>query len=337
MLTVYLDQKDWIGLAKAVYSDTATDSQRTVARKLMVLAKSGNVRFPVSEIHVIEASKIRNREQRLQLASVFARFSQGWFLAGRQARLKFEIEKAVATLLGNAPPRSTFEPFQRDFFWMFGERSFLSECLPFGEDRLRRISNAIDPDTLLRSFLAFDDEQVRAVAVEHLTKGAKELAARIESRRLRMREETVNMRVRVYSCLLFIEARGKLQVALDTIGREFSELLGLPDDRAAAVIDLIPCFDVERDLAIRAERDGTRNTNDIFDVAALTGAIPYCDIVLTDKFWVHICRVSGIAARYRTTVVSSLDELVAQLTGRYPRPGTDAQSAYRHTSDEFLE
>jgi hypothetical protein len=99
VLTIYLDQKDWIGLAKAIYSAKATDPQRVVARNLKALADSGVVRFPVSDTHLMEASKIRNQQRRLQLASVFARFAQGWFLASRQARLAFEIERAIARLL----------------------------------------------------------------------------------------------------------------------------------------------------------------------------------------------------------------------------------------------
>jgi hypothetical protein len=320
VLTVYLDQKDWIGLAKAIYSAKATDPQRVVARNLKALADSGVVRFPVSDTHLMEASKIRNQQRRLQLASVFARFAQGWFLASRQARLAFEIEHAIATLLEIAPCRATFEPVARNFFWAFGEGSFLAELLSIGEERLQRISNAMEPETLLRDYLAFDDEHLRTVAVERLTKGREELAARIEVRRVRMRQESEDMRVRVYSALLFSESQEKLQVGLRALGRTFSELLALPNDRVAAVIDLIPCFDVERGLAIRGERDGPRNSNDIFDIAALTGAIPYCDIVLADNFWVHICRVSGIAAKYQTAILSSLEELEAELTGRYGLP-----------------
>ena len=44
---------------------------------------------------------------------------------------------------------------------------------------------------------------------------------------------------------------------------------------------------------------------------------PYCDIVLADNFWVHICRASGIAAKYQTAILPSLKELEAELTGRY--------------------
>jgi hypothetical protein len=109
-------------------------------------------------------------------------------------------------------------------------------------------------------------------------------------------------------------------VGLRALGRTFSELRALPDERIATVIDLIPCYDIERALAIRGERDGPRNCNDIFDIAALTGAIPYCDIVLADKFWAHICRVSGIATKYRTTILRSLKELDAELTARYALP-----------------
>lgn len=50
--------------------------------------------------------------------------------------------------------------------------------------------------------------------------------------------------------------------------------------------------------------------NDIFDFDALSVAIPYCDVVVTDR---HACRLANAARlpdRLDTKVIATLDELV---------------------------
>ncbi len=53
--------------------------------------------------------------------------------------------------------------------------------------------------------------------------------------------------------------------------------------------------------------------NDIFDFDALSVAIPYCDVVVTDR---HACRLANAARlpdRLGTKVIATLDGLVAAL------------------------
>src|SRR5450631_3353404 len=61
---------------------------------------------------------------------------------------------------------------------------------------------------------------------------------------------------------------------------------------------LVPCWDVERCLSVQIEQQWDRELqgNDVYDIAALTAAIPYCDVVVTEKLWAHLCKASGVDA-----------------------------------------
>jgi hypothetical protein len=51
------------------------------------------------------------------------------------------------------------------------------------------------------------------------------------------------------------------------------------------------------------------DVNDINDIMALSMAIPYCDVVVTESMWKSIACQSGLDKKYRTVMLSSVQEL----------------------------
>jgi hypothetical protein len=99
------------------------------------------------------------------------------------------------------------------------------------------------------------------------------------------------------------------------MGKSFKDLRALPDEQIASLIDLVPCWDVERCLSVQVEQQWGRELegNDVYDIAALTAAIPYCDIVVTERLWTHLCNACGVAARYNSRVTASVFDIAPLL------------------------
>jgi hypothetical protein len=313
VLTVYLDQNKWIDLAKALYRPDAKIADRENAETLKRAVEAGRVRCPISETHIMEVYRVGDREQRLHLASVFAMFSAGWFIASRQARLSHELEAALTTLLPaeNGGLQPHFDPFAQNMLWAFGEIPYLSSLMSISSERLDRISSYAGSIDSLVSYVAFNDEGVRRDAIERMTVSNRELMDRISTRRALTRRESADMRFRVYSAQLLIESLDKIVAALARIGKTFEDFQALADEKKASILDMVPCWDVERCLAVQVEKQWTRELegNDVYDIGALTAAIPYCDVVVTEKLWVQLCKVSGVATRYNATVLSSVHDI----------------------------
>jgi hypothetical protein len=53
--------------------------------------------------------------------------------------------------------------------------------------------------------------------------------------------------------------------------------------------------------------------HDQTDMAALATAVPYCDIVVTERQWSHVFRAAQLDRRYNTRIFSRLSDLVALL------------------------
>jgi hypothetical protein len=87
-----------------------------------------------------------------------------------------------------------------------------------------------------------------------------------------------------------------------------SFLMSLPSRRVAAMIQLHYLKDIARDWTI----------NDLRDIAALSAAIPYCDIVVTDnKAWDAVVNRAHLDTEFRTHVLRRLDGL-ADLIAHQP-------------------
>ena len=53
--------------------------------------------------------------------------------------------------------------------------------------------------------------------------------------------------------------------------------------------------------------------NDINDLMALSVAIPYCDIVVTENFWTNLSKQAGLGSLYDTHVTADIDAAIGQL------------------------
>lgn len=80
--------------------------------------------------------------------------------------------------------------------------------------------------------------------------------------------------------------------------------------RNRELTDCLPTFDVAVTLKHSLHHDKRRwKINDIFDTSAQTVALPYCDVVCTDKGMRHHIDKTGIAQRLATAVIDDLFDL----------------------------
>jgi hypothetical protein len=87
----------------------------------------------------------------------------------------------------------------------------------------------------------------------------------------------------------------------------------------------MPSTEVAIVLKATRHRDGTRRwtPNDITDVDALSLAVPYCDVVVTEKFAHQVLVASGVAKCMSTVVLRSASELADHLASVRGAPDSD--------------
>jgi hypothetical protein len=75
--------------------------------------------------------------------------------------------------------------------------------------------------------------------------------------------------------------------------------------------DAMPSADVYISLvtAAHSNRQTKWLPNDIFDIDALNVAVPYCDIVVSERHAIHVLKAAGVAKRLETRVLTTLEQL----------------------------
>jgi hypothetical protein len=70
---------------------------------------------------------------------------------------------------------------------------------------------------------------------------------------------------------------------------------------------------IELKTAWHRNRDKAWTANDICDIDALSLAVPYCDVVVTEKACHHVLATAGLGQRMHTALLRRLDDLPATL------------------------
>lgn len=193
----YLDQNKWIDLAKAIYRPDAKAMERENAEKLKRAVDEGRLRCPVER----NSPDGGVQDRRLHMASVFAAFSAGWFIAIRQARVSSELDAALTKLLtaSNTVDEQPFNAFAQTFLWAFGDNTHLSALISIPAEHLDELSSAVGRIDALLSYVGLNDENVRRMAVVRMQASNMDLTDSIRRRRALTECEPADMRFRLLS------------------------------------------------------------------------------------------------------------------------------------------
>jgi hypothetical protein len=68
---------------------------------------------------------------------------------------------------------------------------------------------------------------------------------------------------------------------------------------------------VDCELTLYRDRQWPRKVqaNDVGDIGHLALAVPYCDVVVVERFWARALQETGLAEKYRVAVCADLAEL----------------------------
>ncbi|MBA1149495.1 hypothetical protein H0Z60_20825 [Ectothiorhodospiraceae bacterium WFHF3C12] len=119
-MIVYLDQNKWIDLARIENGRDASERALSLKNQLSSAMRNGCV-FPLSAIHVVEFSRIKNDQRRRRLGKVMWKFSRGVTTAPLKEIICWELEIAFAKAGYEVKPR-TFNYLGNGICHAFGEK-----------------------------------------------------------------------------------------------------------------------------------------------------------------------------------------------------------------------
>ena len=328
---VYLDLNHWIYLAQARAGLSSGARFVPALEACRNACHSGAARFVLSGSHYMEVTKIRDPAQRLAIADVMEELTDFAVLVSRVVIMELELEATLNQFVVALPPLPAVALVGRGVRHAFGIKSGLRIMGPDG-DATEQVRQRMGPKhfdaivadanlLLERSALRGPtDEQVPALQQYGWNPaGAAGVAIRRaeeeQAQSARLNEEggrwrRGRLRDVIAARELLIEFQNMLPRAL-AVRALTLEQLGSSLEAARTFIRSMPSTEVSIEIKTAWHRNSDKRwtPNDIYDIDALSLAVPYCDIVVTEKACHHLLNAARLGERMRTAILRRLDDL----------------------------
>jgi hypothetical protein len=332
---IYLDQEDWVHLAQADTGHPDGPRYTAALQAARDAQAAGTAIFPLSLTHYSETLKITSAKRRGDLARVMEQLSGFTTLPARRLTALYELDAALAPAIGI--PASALPPTDllgRGFRWAQYVPAVPRIVGPDGQDGTELLRQKLGPEATDRLMAAFDllterimltgpaDDDLPKLRALGYDPAAIAQAAQDRADNEAAFSAIVPDRVRRHATDLLdrVLARELNDPDMVRAWKDLADAYGmrvfdaLPEHDPAAARTLtrsMPGAEVAAVLKTTRYRDATRRwtSNDMFDIDALTVAVPYCDIVGTDNAQAHALTATGLANRMGTTIMRSVTEL----------------------------
>ncbi|RUP01075.1 MULTISPECIES: hypothetical protein [Mycobacterium] len=302
---VYLDMLGWINMAEVDAGNTAPAGYARVLEACRRARSEGRALFPLSSTAAIELYNIADVSRRRARVAVMEQLSGFSYLLGRPQLQRLEVESAFDELPGvSIPSRSPIGLIGPSLLWAFGMRGGLITNAPDADAIARQICQGIGIDPGNDAWASLELWAERALLTgpdDHedpqLQAAGYSLAGwrNILTKRAEQEQELVtllnadpalrqgNLRDVVGAREMSIELLDVINTAIaGTSASAFDEI-----DRTQIrdISDRMPSTRVAVSLKTIYHKNAQHvwTPNDIHDIDALSVAVPYCDIVFTDK------------------------------------------------------
>lgn len=310
---IYLDTNQWITLARVVNGSEKDSELVEVYQKMKKLSDSGEAIFPISFFHLEDMMVHQNKERREKLIDFMVTISKGWVIRPYNFLIYEEVSNAVLSRLG---VRSFYDirkqMIAKGLAHMIssGYEITWNKSVKVPENFEQRLKEATDSPETMAKLLKSDGMTL------HFQQGRKlyiDNADKMEQNRLKNQKMEKNQR--------YNTAIG--EYIYNVVGNELEKFLGKakPDIIRKAIpqtrtemeefLESMPATNIVFRLTYGRDEFYNRQvqSNDTTDINHLSGAIPYCDIVVMERMFASLSQQLKLDKKYGCTVLSSLKEL----------------------------
>jgi hypothetical protein len=106
--------------------------------------------------------------------------------------------------------------------------------------------------------------------------------------------------------------QSEIEIYLADFGKTFDQFLELGKKSLISFWKNVPIINTEVELATERSENLDReiSTHDIFDITSLSVAIPYCDVVVTEKYFTDLAIRKNLDKKYGTIILTNINGLI---------------------------
>ncbi|MBM2819596.1 MAG: hypothetical protein HW410_1278 [Nitrosarchaeum sp.] len=314
---VYLDTNHWIKLAQIASGKENDHEYKKTFEKIKSLSDSEKIIFPISASHVHELTRHSNQQKREEIIDLLVDISKGWFLQPVDLFFGKEIENTIMHRL----KRNSLHNIHNEIL-----KKGLSYFCGMNFDKFIKTKNPPLEwmDVIRTSFKDFNenlevikrnlkDPKIVEISIDALSVNHK-LILLLEKNRENKRKMDKDVRKR------FSEA----SIMIDCVVPHMAEFLYTNQIPAEDVFSLqtveemrsfmddMPALNVFFRLTYARDEVSPQRKiqpSDIWDLNHFAGAIPYCDVLVTEKMFAGLSKQNNLDKKYNCIILTDLKDL----------------------------
>jgi hypothetical protein len=309
---VFLDQNHWIYLARDYWGRPSQPRHAGVAFDLLSKVQSGHVRLPLNTIHLIEHLRNADADARKRLAEVYEIYSGGWFFAAWSDVIPVELAQVLKQIFGQ-PDKTEWSVFGRGF--MFGVGASERELLEKFCSDIEFLGWLTACPGALIDLLTCENEHNRRLQNTQIAKIGRDDAVAIEQLRSQRKPFPKTIHRQAQYARYTLSFQRQVAQLLSSLGRSLDDFVSLGPDGLMDFWSRVPSLDVDCELTMYRDRQWSRNVepNDISDVGHLALALPYCDVVVVERFWNRAICETELSEKHGTQIFTDIRDLTDSL------------------------
>jgi hypothetical protein len=266
--------------------------------------------LPLSSIHYIETARRFPHAKRAQLASLMATLSRYHTISPFPTLARCELRRAVAGQFGSRVVPAAPTPFG-----VGADNAFSTNLIEQCSSRLGPTA-PLAKRVLEWAALAGNPEQdgpEHPVYAVHA--GMQKEARRLEALRDLRRPDgwtRGEKSQRVWAAQAYAESVDELNDAFAEAGVPAGRLMALGPAGITRFLKAVPTLYARYELGRFKEQATSQawTANDLRDLQALSVAMVYADVVVTEKSWTALAKRAALDDHFGTTIVENLNDLV---------------------------
>lgn len=328
MLRIYLDQNKWVDLARSRKSGF-TDELGEVWHLANASVEAGLASFPLSAVHYYETNKRVDQTSRWNLAVTMAELSRVHTIAGSSTLVPAEVTAAATRIASGGTISPSIDAFGRGAAHALGAEPTTFEGLSSIEelkaagmppdmlDLVRRgLVEAVELAVLARTETSTRARDIAAITRSHMgtvdrkfADAQRRFASELKTHRLTHRRDEGLSRFDLVDVIPLFN-RALAQHGVMFTPEQFEDIEVVDE-----LLHEVPSKWVVREMRRVRHRNPQQpwTESDLNDMNALSGAVVYCDVVVTERQWAHHLNKEGVAKHNDTKVISNLREVTGLL------------------------
>ena len=319
---IYLDQNKWIDIAKAVLNKPNSEMYTDVKDKILKKVSDGEWIFPLSIIHHFETMSRMDDRSRQELSKVMGEISCNYSILPFMYVDKEEFINSLQKAKGLSIVDFKNEVICKDFaraVGLDGKNIEISGVTnPQQLEMIKEAATKIMENSNM--FFEFMKLQSDSQFVTQLSNDNDVYIKEYEKLRALYILKPKQHRYAIYIYNNYMD-RFKTDLEkflLEAKNSGISKEEVLPKntfenkEKTIEFLESIPSFAVMMRLSYDIINNTTRNfdKNDYKDISFLATAVPYCDVVITEKLWVSLIKSNKLDQKHNTFVTSNLNDLL---------------------------